>query len=42
VIRLEKPEEKIQIVIARPEKEQIKIALEKTGMSNKLYATPNK
>ena len=33
MIKLEKPEEAVQIIIARPEKEKIEMALEKTGMS---------
>lgn len=33
MIKLEKTEEEVQIIIARPEKEKIEIALEKTGMS---------
>jgi hypothetical protein len=33
VIELEKPEEGTQIIIARPEKDKIEMALEKTGMS---------
>lgn len=33
MIELEKTEEEVQIIIARPEKEKIEAALEKTGMS---------
>jgi len=33
VIELEKPEGETQLIIARPEKDKIEAALEKTGMS---------